>query len=235
MSAKARTIGPNLFLLYAIAAIAPLPNAFGDSGRIEKALRKFEKKQTALDKSALARLDRAAAAAKRKGEGAKWEHILEEKSAFAESRKLPKLVKLTNYESSVRKLAWPTILEFRKSINRALSKGDRTEAKELRKRLARYLNSLSAQNPGVAFRRTSWVHPIGKFQLEGETWIERINHTSHSFEKIAESPDRIVLYDRARKIGVALYDDRCVVKSGRKKSRVVYKGKWVLNSVRSSH
>jgi hypothetical protein len=77
-----------------------------------------------------------------------------------------------------------------------------------------------------AQERTYWRDSKGFFEKRGKDWVEERGDVKSRFVETDQTDDYVELFDRKRETTVRLYNDRCMVKVGRKKFDRAHDGEW---------
>jgi hypothetical protein len=81
--------------------------------------------------------------------------------------------------------------------------------------------------PALAAERDYWRHSDGHFEnTAGNKWVEKIGGNTHRFVETERTDTYVELYDSGRDITVRLFNNRCMVKVGKKPFEKYYSGGW---------
>jgi hypothetical protein len=81
--------------------------------------------------------------------------------------------------------------------------------------------------PALAAPRDYWRHSRGHFKnTSGAKWVEKIGDNTYRYVEQDRVKDYVELYDDGRDVTVRLFENRCMVKVGRKPWEKYYNGSW---------
>jgi hypothetical protein len=81
--------------------------------------------------------------------------------------------------------------------------------------------------PALAASRDYWRHSRGHFEnTSGNKWVEKKEGDTFRFVETERTENYVELYDAGRDCTVRLFDNRCMVKFGKKPFEKYYNGSW---------